>query len=147
MKKWGSFCLYLSMFLVATIGHTHDTAKGPVVVSFGDIFFDLEGYNLRESSQKIIETNAQIVNALQSATILIQGYADSRGSTEYNAILAERRAKAVLRYFIANNVDEDRIKIVSYGEEKPQCLEDTEDCWQLNRRIHIIVTEEARDEQ
>jgi outer membrane protein OmpA-like peptidoglycan-associated protein len=141
MKKWGSFCLYLSMFLVATIGHTHDRPVKPV--SFGDILFDVNGIALRKSSKETLKTNAQIVIALQNTTILIQGHADQRGGAEYNMAWNDKCTNTVKNYLIAEVVHPDRIKMVSYGEEQPQCTEKKETCWQLNRRVHFIVLEES----
>ena len=109
------------------------------VVSFGDVFFDFNNTALRDSSKEVLQTNAEIIIALKDAVISIQGHADQRGTTEYNLVLGEQRAKAVLRYLIAEGVDESKIKTISYGEEQPQCNQNNENCRQQNRRVHFIV--------
>jgi peptidoglycan-associated lipoprotein len=76
-----------------------------------------------------------------TSKVLIEGHADSRGTNEYNLALGERRADVVRDYLVSLGVATDRISIVSKGEEQPFCTEETESCWQQNRRGHFIVTE------
>ena len=66
--------------------------------------------------------------------ILIGGYCDERGSNEYNLALGENRANATKDALVTAGVAASRIRVVSYGKEKPFCTESTEECWQLNRR-------------
>jgi peptidoglycan-associated lipoprotein len=70
----------------------------------------------------------------------VEGYADSRGSSEYNLALGERRATAVKAYLVSLGISGDRVLTVSKGKEQPFCSEETEACWQQNRRGHFIVT-------
>jgi peptidoglycan-associated lipoprotein len=76
-----------------------------------------------------------------TSKVLIEGHADSRGTNEYNLALGERRADVVRDYLVSLGVAADRVSIVSKGEEQPFCTEETESCWQQNRRGHFIVTE------
>jgi peptidoglycan-associated lipoprotein len=71
---------------------------------------------------------------------MIEGHADSRGTNEYNLALGERRADAVRDYLVSLGVSTDRITIVSKGEEQPFCSEESESCWQQNRRGHFVIT-------
>ncbi|HEX6976307.1 MAG TPA: OmpA family protein, partial [Vicinamibacterales bacterium] len=64
----------------------------------------------------------------------------ARGTNEYNLALGERRAAAVRDYLVSLGLANDRITIVSKGEEQPFCSEDNESCWQQNRRGHFIIT-------
>jgi peptidoglycan-associated lipoprotein len=68
----------------------------------------------------------------------IEGHCDDRGSTEYNLALGDQRASSVKSALTAAGVSASRIKTISYGKEKPFCLEDNEACWQQNRRGHLV---------
>ena len=72
--------------------------------------------------------------------VTVEGHADSRGTNEYNLALAERRASAVRDYLVSLGLAADRVTIVSLGEEQPACSEETEACWQKNRRGHFRFT-------
>jgi peptidoglycan-associated lipoprotein len=69
----------------------------------------------------------------------VEGHADERGSAEYNLGLADRRASAARDFLTQLGVSAERLKSVSYGKEKPQCTEASEDCWQRNRRAHFAA--------
>jgi peptidoglycan-associated lipoprotein len=75
-----------------------------------------------------------------STKVTIEGHADNRGTNEYNLALGERRAAAVRDYMVGLGVAADRMAIVSKGEEQPICTENTESCWQQNRRGQFEVT-------
>ena len=68
----------------------------------------------------------------------IEGHCDERGSTEYNLGLGDRRATAVKNYLVSLGISADRLSTVSYGKEKPFCMEATEACYQQNRRGHFV---------
>jgi len=73
-------------------------------------------------------------------TITIEGHADERGTNEYNLALGERRASAVKDYITSLGVAGDRVRTISYGEERPVCTQNEESCWSQNRRAHMIIT-------
>jgi peptidoglycan-associated lipoprotein len=75
--------------------------------------------------------------------VLVEGHCDDRGTNEYNLALADRRAKAVRDYLVALGTAPERVEMVSYGEEKPSCKEQTEECWAKNRRAHFVILREA----
>jgi len=66
--------------------------------------------------------------------------ADSRGTSEYNLALGERRANAVRDYLTSLGVAGTRMRTISYGKERPVCTEEVESCWSQNRRAHPLVT-------
>jgi peptidoglycan-associated lipoprotein len=105
-----------------------------------DAFFALDSSELSEEARGVIQKNAEFMKKRASATVLVEGHADSRGTNEYNLALGERRADAVRDYLVSLGIDTNRISIVSKGEEQPFCKEETESCWQQNRRGHFIVT-------
>ena len=69
--------------------------------------------------------------------ITIEGHCDERGSTEYNLALGDRRANAVKQYLVGLGIPGDRLNTVSYGKEKPFCMEANEACYAKNRRGHF----------
>ena len=72
--------------------------------------------------------------------VSIEGHCDSRGSAEYNLALGSRRANAVKEYLVTLGVPAARMTLISKGKEQPVCTEDTESCWQQNRRGHFVIT-------
>jgi peptidoglycan-associated lipoprotein len=72
--------------------------------------------------------------------VTIEGHADSRGTSEYNLALGERRASAARDYLVTLGVPATRMNVVSMGEEQPFCTEETESCWSQNRRGHFVIT-------
>ena len=72
--------------------------------------------------------------------ITVEGHADTRGTSEYNLALGERRAAAVKQYLVSLGIGADRVVTVSKGKEQPVCTEENDACWQRNRRGFHIVT-------
>jgi len=71
---------------------------------------------------------------------MVEGHCDERNTREYNLALGERRANAARDYLIFLGVPAERIKAVSYGEERPFALGHDESAWSLNRRAHFVIT-------
>ena len=71
--------------------------------------------------------------------IVIGGYCDERGSDEYNMVLGQNRAQAAKTALVTAGVAADRMRVISYGKEKPFCTESNEECWQLNRRAGFSI--------
>jgi peptidoglycan-associated lipoprotein len=103
-----------------------------------DIYFDYDKADLRASEQASIQADAQFLKQHAGVRITIEGHCDERGSTEYNLALGTNRADAVKNALIQAGIGGDRIKIYSYGKEKPFCTEANESCWQQNRRGHFV---------
>jgi peptidoglycan-associated lipoprotein len=105
-----------------------------------DVFFAYDSVELTEQARASLQKNAEFMKRRATSRILVEGHADSRGTNEYNLALGERRADAVRDYLVSLGVGTERLTIVSKGEEQPFCREETESCWQQNRRGHFIVT-------
>ena len=112
-----------------------------------DAFFDYDKSNVRSDAQSVLTQDAtalkSILTDFPSATIVIEGHCDERGSAEYNVGLGAQRAWSVSAYLAALGVQADRLRTISYGKERPQCNESTEACWQMNRRVHFAAGETA----
>ena len=104
-----------------------------------DIFFDFDKYDVRPVDTKTLDANASWLKQNATHLILIEGHCDERGTNEYNLALGERRAKSTMNYLVAQGIQASRITIISYGEERPQCSDKSEDCWAKNRRSHFLV--------
>jgi peptidoglycan-associated lipoprotein len=106
----------------------------------GDALFDYDQFTIREDARSILQANSNWLRRWISTRITIEGHGDSRGTTEYNLALGERRASAVKDYLVSLGVEGNRMLVVSKGEESPVCFAEHESCWQQNRRAHSIIT-------
>jgi peptidoglycan-associated lipoprotein len=106
----------------------------------GDTFFDLDSSEIREDARPILQKNSDWLKRWTSTQITVEGHCDSRGSSEYNLALGSRRATAVKDYLVSLGVPANRVTVVSKGKEQPFCNEETEGCWQQNRRGHFLIT-------
>jgi peptidoglycan-associated lipoprotein len=108
-----------------------------------DIYFDSGKAKIRPDDVTILNANAAWLVGNPDYLVLIEGHSDSRGSTnrksERNMALGERRAQAAMAHLVARGVHPRRITILSYGAERPQCIEETEQCWGQNRRSRFLV--------
>ncbi len=104
-----------------------------------DVFFDYDAYDVRPDAQSVITKDVQFLSAHPKLKIVVGGYCDDRGSTEYNLALGENRANAVKQALVAAGINADRMRTVSYGKEKQFCTEENEQCWQQNRRAGFAV--------
>jgi peptidoglycan-associated lipoprotein len=104
------------------------------------VYFELDAIDLTEEARGILQKNTDWLKRRTSTRILVEGHADNRGTNEYNLALGERRADAVRDYLVSLGIPAERIAVVSKGEEEPACTDDTESCWQQNRRGQFIFT-------
>ena len=105
-----------------------------------DAYFDYDKSDLREDGRASLQKDAQYLKKWSSIVVSIEGHCDSRGSSEYNLALGSRRATVVKDYLVSLGMAANRITVVSKGKEQPFCGEESEACWQQNRRGHFIIT-------
>ena len=105
-----------------------------------DVYFDLDSSDLKDDARAGLQKNADWFKKWTSTRATIEGHADSRGTSEYNLALGERRAASVRDYLVSLGVPTDHLQIVSKGEEAPFCQEENESCWSQNRRGHFVLT-------
>ena len=101
------------------------------------IYFEFDKSNL---TSKSIQTLKSAVNALKensSIKITLAGHADERGTREYNLALGQRRAEIVSDYLVLNGIQNQRITVKSYGEERPAVIGQDEQSYAKNRRVDI----------
>jgi len=103
-----------------------------------DAYFDYDKADLRPDARAALTKTADFLKNYPQIKVTIEGHCDERGSTEYNLGLGDRRASAVKQFLVSLGISADRLSTVSYGKEKPFCLESNESCWQQNRRGHFV---------
>jgi len=104
-----------------------------------DIYFAFDSWSISAEGARYLEEDARWLHANPEKALTIEGHCDQRGTQDYNLVLGQRRAEAARDYLINLGVQAHRIKIVSYGKERPFCQNDNEDCFQENRRNHMVV--------
>ncbi|MDQ6677903.1 MAG: OmpA family protein [Acidobacteriota bacterium] len=106
-----------------------------------DAFFDYDGNTIRPDARDALNKDADLLKKIftdfPTGSVIVEGHCDERGSAEYNLGLGDQRASATKAYLVQLGVNGDRLKTVSYGKERPQCTEATEECYQRNRRAHF----------
>ncbi len=110
------------------------------VTDLKDIFFDFDKSDIRMDAQAVLGENAEILMVDANVTVLIEGYADIRGTPAYNLQLAQRRADAAKAVLVGLGIDPSRITTASGGETTQFGAGTTEEAFQLNRRAHFIGT-------
>jgi len=103
-----------------------------------DAYFDYDKADIRPDTRAALSKTADFLKSNPRFKATIEGHCDERGSTEYNLALGVRRANAVKEYIVSLGVSADRLSTVSFGKEKPFCMESNEACWQQNRRGHFV---------
>lgn len=109
----------------------------------GDVYFEFDKATLTDATRSQLGKNADFLKSQdgESFVITIEGHCDERGTNDYNLALGDRRANSARDYLTSLGISGNRLKTISYGEERPQCEESNEDCWQLNRRAYFRVTD------
>jgi peptidoglycan-associated lipoprotein len=110
-----------------------------------DAYFDYNQHTLRPDAMKALQADStelrDIIVQYPNYKLTIEGHADERGSEAYNLALGDARAKAAKDYLVQVGISPNQLAVVSYGKDKPICEEHDEACWQKNRRIHIVASE------
>jgi peptidoglycan-associated lipoprotein len=116
-------------------------AEDPLAWAAGlaDLHFDTSQSKIRKDNKAGLDALAQKLKEDSKRKVLVEGYCDSRGTSNYNLILGERRAKAVKQYLMKAGAPTSQIEVISFGKEKPLCTEATDECWQSNRRAHFTA--------
>lgn len=115
------------------------TPPRPTEMKLADAFFDYDRWAIRADARSVLAADGAALRDMQSGHILIEGYCDERGTSGYNLVLGERRARAAKQYLQDLGIAVSRIQTMSFGKERPFCLEHTVDCWQQNRRAHLVM--------
>jgi peptidoglycan-associated lipoprotein len=98
------------------------------------VHFDYDKADIRPDQIARLQNDAAWLKQHPGVKFTVEGHCDDRGSEEYNLGLGDRRANAVKEYLVKQGVPQTVITTISYGEERPLCRDDNEQCFQQNRR-------------
>jgi peptidoglycan-associated lipoprotein len=108
-----------------------------------DALFDYDKSTIRSDASVALKDDVTVIRDIlvnyPSQKLLIEGHADERGSQEYNLALGDRRAHAVEEFLVSMGIPNNQLTLISYGKERPVCTEESEACWQRNRRAHVTA--------
>ena len=110
-----------------------------VSVRLNNIFFDYDATTLRPESYPELDKVVEMLEANPKLAIEIGGHTDDRGSDDYNEKLSQGRAEAVRQYLVDNFIDAERVTAKGYGESLPEVPNDSEENWQVNRRVAFTI--------
>ena len=104
------------------------------------VYFDYDKSNLTPEASNLVREAASRALANDVDTVIVSGHADRSGGSAYNQQLSERRASVVRDALIANGIAADKIRVESFGEDKP--AKPTEDGVRepLNRRTEVVIS-------
>ena len=111
-----------------------------VTSDLSDVMFSYDQYNIRDDQRAALQRNADYLRRWTTVRVTIEGHADARGTNQYNLALGQRRAAAIRDYLVGTGIATDRLVVVSKGEDDPVCREETEACYERNRRGHFVAT-------
>jgi peptidoglycan-associated lipoprotein len=106
---------------------------------FEDVYFDFDRYSLRPEATRVLDEAIAALRENPTLRVEIEGHTCSIGTAEYNLALGDRRANAVKDYLVSRGVTTDRLRTVSYGEERPKYDNSREETRRLNRRAALVV--------
>ena len=110
------------------------------LIAVGDrVLFDYDSAKLSSSAKILLDGQSRFLRANTDLNFIIEGHCDERGTREYNLALGEQRATAVRDYLVIQGIDPDRIKVISYGKEKPAVVGSNNMAWSKNRRAVTII--------
>ena len=114
--------------------------KADKLIAVGDrVLFGYDSAKLDSSAKILLDAQSRFLRANTDLNFIIEGHADERGTREYNLALGEQRATAVRDYLVIQGIDSDRIKVISYGKEKPAVVGSNSMAWSKNRRAVTII--------
>jgi len=104
-----------------------------------DIHFELDSAALSDEARSTLEKHALWLQGQRGTRVTVEGHCDERGTVEYNLALGEQRARAARDYLVSLGVGQDRLRVVSFGKERPLATGADESSYAQNRRAHFAV--------
>lgn len=105
-----------------------------------DVFFGYDQWMVSNAGMESLNRDAAYLKEHPGAVLKVEGHCDERGTSDYNMVLGDKRAKAAQSYLIEVGVSPKQIVIVSFGKERPFCFDPEEACYQQNRRGHMLLS-------
>ena len=108
-----------------------------------DALFDYDKSTIRTDASVVLKDDVNVIREIltnyPNQKLIIEGHADERGSVEYNQALGDRRAHTVEEFLTSMGIPQAQLTMISFGKERPVCTDQTEECWQRNRRAHVTA--------
>ena len=104
------------------------------------VYFDYDSFELKEKYITLVQKIGRIMRNNENFGIKLEGHSDERGTREYNIGLGNKRAETVAKLLQAEGISRDRIETISFGEERPVDIAQTESAWYKNRRCDLILS-------
>ncbi|MDF0674350.1 MAG: OmpA family protein [Nitrospira sp.] len=114
--------------------------KAAVEAGLQDVFFRYDQWTLSDTGMEALNHDAAYLKDHPAAVLKIEGHCDERGTSDYNMVLGDKRAKAARNYLAEAGVNPKQMAIVSFGKERPFCFDRDEPCYRQNRRDHMLLT-------
>ena len=110
------------------------------LIAVGDrVLFDYDSSELSSEAKLTLDKQSRFLRVNSDLTFTIEGHCDERGTREYNLALGEKRATAVRDYLVIEGISPDRIRVISYGKEKPAVVGSSDMAWSKNRRAVTTI--------
>lgn len=113
--------------------------KAAIEAGLQDVFFGYDEWTLSENGMEALNRDAKWLKDHPGAVMRVEGHCDERGTTDYNVVLGDKRSKSARTYLIELGVSPKQVGAVSYGKERPFCMDHNESCYQQNRRGHVLL--------
>ena len=113
--------------------------KAALKAGLQDVFFGYNQWTVSNVGMEALNHDASYLKDHPGAVLKIEGHCDERGTSHYNMVLGNKRAKAARSYLIESGVSPNQVAIMSFGKERPFCYEQEESCYQQNRRGHMLL--------
>jgi peptidoglycan-associated lipoprotein len=110
-----------------------------------DIYFEVGRKGLTDDAKAILATQADVAKNDPDLGILVQGYTDQQGSVSYNNKLGLMRGEKVKEFLVGQGVSDQVIKVVSLGKDGVLCLDSSDICRNMNRRVHLEIRKIGKD--
>jgi len=108
-----------------------------------DALFDYDKAAIRTDATTALRDDVGVIREIlsnyPSQRLVIEGHADERGSAEYNMALGDKRARAAEEFLTGMGIPPVQLTVISYGKERPVCTDQSEQCYQKNRRAHVTA--------
>ena len=106
------------------------------------IYYDFDKYDLRQDAIRTLGDDASSIKQYPQFKVRVEGHCDERGTVEYNLALGEKRARAARDYLVSLGTPAQRLRIISYGKERPIDPGHNEQAWAANRRAEFVFLAE-----
>ena len=120
-------------------GSSKETPADKLIAVGDRVLFDYDSSKLSSEAKLTLDKQSRFLRVNSDLTFTIEGHCDERGTREYNLALGEKRATAVRDYLVIEGISPDRIRVISYGKEKPAVVGSNNMAWSKNRRAVTTI--------